>query len=249
VRREREEALRLVDVQWQHPVFQIFGDQQKRYFSGVQFYGYSTAAALPDGKVLARFNSESPALVEKPFGRGRVLWFASTASNDWNDFALRPTFLPFVQQLIGYLSGAQNQGSALRVGEKLDLTSRGGADGVVLDPAGKRLSIPTDPPLLDLEHPGFYELRYNRQTDYVAVNLPPSESVLETEGVQEIQARASQVRGAAAEVSAMAAEHRQSWWRVLLGIVALLVLGEWLLADLYYRRIGGSAPPAERVNV
>ncbi|MBI3939953.1 MAG: BatA domain-containing protein [Acidobacteria bacterium] len=241
VRREREEALRLAEIQWQHPVFQIFADQQKRYFSGIQFYGYSAAAVLPEGKVLARFNLESPALVEKNLGRGRVLWFASTASNDWNDFVLRPAFVPFVQQLTGYLSGAQNQSGLLRVGERLDLTAWGGAEAVAIDPGGSRLTIPRDPPLLDLDRPGIYELRYNRQSDYVSVNVPASESNLETEAVQEIQAHAGRARSAAAELSAIAMENRQSWWRIFLAAAALLALGEWLLADLYY---GAASAPA-----
>lgn len=234
LRRERDEPLSLADIQWQHPVFQIFADQQKRYFSGIHFYGYTEAQAAAESKILARLKSDSPALVEKKFGRGDVLWFASTASNDWNDFPLRPAFLPFVQNMVAHLSGARRQFASLRVGDRLDLTLRGSSGVAAIDPRGQRLAVPEDRQVLETQQPGFYEVRYNRLTDYVGVNIPAAESNLESEAVQQIQARAQNAQAAAAEVSAVSLEHRQSLWRFLLLFVVLLMLGEWMLADLFY---------------
>jgi hypothetical protein len=94
--------------------------------------------------------------------------------------------------------------------------------------------MPDDPPLLDLERPGFYELRYNRRSDYAAVNVPASESNLEAEPVQEIQGQAGRARVAAAEVSAGMAERRQSWWRILLLVAVVIIVVEWVVADLHY---------------
>jgi hypothetical protein len=236
LRRERDIPVQFTDIQWQHPVFQIFADQQKRYFNGVHFYGYTEAAAIADSKILARFDSESPALVEKNFGRGRVLWFASSASNDWNNFAVRPVFLPFVQTAVAYLAGARKQLVPLRVGEVLDLTPWGDSGVAVIDPRGQRLTVAEGHPLVELEQPGFYEVRYNRLSDYVAVNIPASESNLETAPVDQVQGHARNARAAAAEVSAASMEHRQSLWRILLFVLVLVMLGEWVAADLYYGR-------------
>ncbi|MBI2822568.1 MAG: BatA domain-containing protein [Acidobacteria bacterium] len=246
LRREREEAARLADIEWQHPIFEIFADQQKRYFSTIQFYGHTVARASADARVLARFDRGDPALVEKSAGKGRVLWFATTVSNEWNDLAVRPSFLPLMQQVLSYLAGVGNQQMVFRVGERLDLTPWGGGDVVAIDPRGRRLSIPEDPPVLDFERPGFYELRYSRLTDYTAVNAPASESNLLAEAPRLIQARASGTRVSAAEVSAAMLERQQSWWKLLLLLAALAALGEWLLADLYYGSARGSPESPSR---
>ena len=237
VRRGRDQAMQLDDIQWQHPAFAPFADQQKRYFASVHFYGYTAASALPDTKTVARFDSDNPALVEKTYGRGRVLWFASSASNEWNDFALRPAFLPFVQQVTAYTAGLRKALSPPRVGARVDLSAWGEDAVTPIDPRGRRVETVLNSSLLDVEMPGFYEIRFDRMSDYLGVNIPASESVLDSEPVQQIQAQASRVRAHVAQISAAAAEHRQNWWRALLLFTALLLLGEWVLADLYYGRM------------
>jgi hypothetical protein len=236
-RRGRDQGMQLDDVQWQHPAFAPFADQQKRYFASVHFYGYTAASALPDTKILARFDSDNPVLVERSYGRGKVLWFASSVSNEWNDFALRPAFLPFVQQVTAYLAGLRKSLGAPRVGARVDLSAWGEGEVTPIDPRGRRVETVSNSSLLDVELPGFYEIRFNRTSDFLSVNIPASESILDSEPVQQIQARAGRIRASVAQVSAATAEHRQSWWRVLLLLAALLLLGEWVLADLYYGRI------------
>ena len=68
-------------------------------------------AARTDRKVLLWYDDGSPALVEAGRGEGRVLLFTSTLDRDWNDLAIRPGYLPLVQQIVRYLSRSPQETS------------------------------------------------------------------------------------------------------------------------------------------
>ncbi len=57
-----------------------------------------------DALVLMRTNTGAPLLVERQFGAGQVMLFASTCDRDWTNFPVRPSFLPWIYRLVGYLS-------------------------------------------------------------------------------------------------------------------------------------------------
>ncbi len=61
-------------------------------------------AARTDRKVLLWYDDGSPALLEAQRGEGRVLLLTSTLDRDWNDLAIRPGYLPLMQQMVRYLS-------------------------------------------------------------------------------------------------------------------------------------------------
>ena len=41
-----------------------------------------------------KYSDGSPAIMERTWGRGRVILFGSTANTQWNDLPLRPAYLP-----------------------------------------------------------------------------------------------------------------------------------------------------------
>ena len=55
--------------------------------------------------ILSYFTDDTPALVEKQVGEGRVLFWASSLDRDWSDMAIRPGFVPLMNQVILYLTG------------------------------------------------------------------------------------------------------------------------------------------------
>src|SRR5205814_258699 len=66
--------------------------------SRVRVNRYMGTSADPRGKdvrVLARWNNSeaSPAVIEKQFGRGRVLLFTTSANKAWTDWPLDPTYV------------------------------------------------------------------------------------------------------------------------------------------------------------
>jgi len=72
--------------------------------------------------VLASFSdrANSPALVERRFGNGRVLVFASTASARWHDWPANPSYPVFVQELFSFLSRTPAQDHTARVGSPIE---------------------------------------------------------------------------------------------------------------------------------
>ena len=60
------------------------------------------------------------ALTEQPVGKGRVMVWASTVDNDWNDLAVQPVLLPFVHQLVKHASGYAPAKPAFTVGDPFD---------------------------------------------------------------------------------------------------------------------------------
>src|SRR5581483_9951623 len=60
-------------------------------FEGVQFY--QTIQVRPgDARMAAKMSDDTPLLMEKRIGEGRVVVFASTFDNVSNDFPLHPSF-------------------------------------------------------------------------------------------------------------------------------------------------------------
>jgi uncharacterized membrane protein len=86
-----------------HPALAAFDDPQLANLTSVGFQALWTIEPQ-QGEVLMRADTGSPLLLEKPFGKGRVLLFASTCDRDWTTFPVRPAYLPWVYRLVGYLA-------------------------------------------------------------------------------------------------------------------------------------------------
>ena len=71
--------------------------------------------------VLARFNdpNESPAVVVRPYGRGTVLMFYTTASTRWHDWPTdrSGSFVVVMNDMRNYLTRSRSQALAARVGD------------------------------------------------------------------------------------------------------------------------------------
>lgn len=84
-----------------------------------------TETSLPPGAgpvtLVADFTDGDPAILERSFGRGRVVLFSSTADTTWNDFPLRAVYVPFVHRLVGYLLQLGDTQLNLAVGQSLTL--------------------------------------------------------------------------------------------------------------------------------
>jgi hypothetical protein len=89
-------------------------------------------------KVVLRYADNSPAVVERPWGLGRVILFSSSATTTWNDLPVRPAFVPLLHRTLASIVQRQDEGLNLRVGQ--GFARRMGAewlgkDAVILSPA------------------------------------------------------------------------------------------------------------------
>jgi hypothetical protein len=115
----RPARLRLVEPVYD-PFRRFTGDRAIYIEDKVLFFRH-VELRLPDRRedlrIVARFDSGPPAIVEKQFGRGRVLLFASTADTEWNNFPQTPAFLVVMQDLVGHLAASDYGQRNVRVGQ------------------------------------------------------------------------------------------------------------------------------------
>lgn len=217
-----------------HPVLRAAGR-----WENVKFY-QAIRVEPGEAKVLARLADETPLLLEKRVGEGRVMVFTSTFDNISNDFPLRPFFVPFVEQSAGYLTGAEVRASSYTVDSHVELRAEKGAGTVeVLNPQGKRalsLNEAASARSLPLTEGGFYDIgRANGRHELVAVNSDRKESDLEMapkETIELWQGTETRPATAAATGQTTAQQNANLWWYVMLAAV-LLALAESLLAGNY----------------
>ncbi|MBL8234285.1 MAG: hypothetical protein JNL98_37660, partial [Bryobacterales bacterium] len=190
-------------------------------------------------RTLARLSDDTPLLLEKRLGEGRVLLFTSTLDNISNDFPLHASFVPFVEQAGRYLTGSEVRPASFFVDSHVELRAEQGAGTVeVLDPRGKRalsLNEAAKARSFPLTETGFYDIgRANGRHELVAVNADRKESDLELVPKETLDLwqgtgakPATPVNGAAPEPQ----QHQVSlWWYVLVAAV-LVAIFESLLAS------------------
>src|SRR5713226_1703431 len=136
-------------------------------------------------RVIVRLGDQTPLLLEKRIGEGRVVLLTSGLDNLTNDFPLNPAFVPFIEQTARYLAGSERQGGARPVDAYLELrNAKEKAQGVeVTDPDGKRpltLGEAASAQSFQLTEAGYYQIRLaNGRQDEVGVNPDPRESNLD----------------------------------------------------------------------
>ena len=210
----------------------------------VKFF-YALNVDPGDARVIARLSDQTPLLLEKRIGEGRVMLFTSGLDNLTNDFPLEPAFVPFIEQTARYLAGSERQGGARIVDAFFELRNgpkQNQAQPVeVIDPAGRRplsLSEATSAQLLQLAEAGYYQVRLaNGREDLVGVNPDPKESnldVIPDDVLALWQGKKDQSsEDASASASATSRKIPQSlWWYVMLLVLASALV-ESALASRY----------------
>lgn len=108
-----------------HPLLRIFSGDNNPFLSRVRAKKHFT---LPidqvkdkTTKVICRWEDveNTPAIVEKPFGDGRVVLVNTSASRAWTDWPREPSFPVIAQELVRHLSPAATKGKNLVVGEPI----------------------------------------------------------------------------------------------------------------------------------
>ncbi|MEM1069731.1 MAG: BatA domain-containing protein [Planctomycetota bacterium] len=117
-----------------HPALNVFAGENNPFASWVKVFRWwhvePDEEQIANGDVLvsARFNDQddSPAVLEKQFGQGRVVFVATPADRDWSNWPLDPSFLIFSQELTRYVVKNANRNGTISVGQSirhpLDLT-------------------------------------------------------------------------------------------------------------------------------
>ena len=239
---DRGASLGFVDLD--HPGLIAFKQARGSDFSRARFLQYRLLKedrdeGTPPLRVLARFDDGREALVESTVGAGRVLAFTSPLDGLMSDLPVQPLFLPLIHELARYASAHKSAPLFHRVGSAVSLGTEGPSEPTrsrrVTFPSGHREDISGNDAGVELEEAGFYEATSDKgETTLVAVNLETVESDLTSMDAAELEA-ALRPRGQAAQPmnSVTPAEEgaRQSWWRLALVAMALLLVTEMVLGN------------------
>lgn len=215
---------------------------------GVKFF-YALDVDPGDARVIVRLADQTPLLLEKRIGEGRVLLLTSGLDNLTNDFPLNPAFVPFIEQTARYLAGSERQGGARAVDAYFEL--RDGREPArerdqaveVTDPEGKRplsLSEAASAQSFQLTDAGYYQIRLaNGRQDEVGVNADPKESNLDVipDDVLALWQgkRAASSEEASAPAGVVPAQNKtpQSFWWYVMLLVFAAAITESALASRY----------------
>jgi hypothetical protein len=220
------------------------------------------SAAIRESRVIARFDdaSENPAIVERPFGQGRVVLIATCADREWHHWPDHPTYLPIMLELSRHVARRGSDSPAVLVGEPLRVPldpSEFEADATLRTPAYPNesetsLTASTDPETkglrLEWEHTtasGIYQFMLRRRdgTEWVrpvAVNIDPRESDLRTSSEDELRRALSGVPFeyivGLDKLTGSPGEPRFELWRLCLFALAATLMTEQILAWTWGRR-------------
>jgi hypothetical protein len=214
-------------------------------WEGVKFF-YALDVDPGNARVLVRLGDQTPLLLEKRIGEGRVLLFTSGLDDLTNDFPLQPAFVPFIEQTARYLGGSERQGGARPVDAYLELrNAKEQGQGVeITDPKGKRpltLGQAASAQSFQLTEAGYYQIRLaDGRRDEVGVNPDPKESNLDVIPGDVLalwrggggQTSSSSLRSAGPGSPTPHQTPQTLWWYCLL-LVLVSAIGESVLASRY----------------
>ena len=224
----------LQDIAFDHPLFAPLSGPQFGDFTKVNFWKHRrlTDQHLPGARVLARFDDGSPALLEKPHGKGRLVVLTSGWHPADSQLARSSKFVPLMTALLELRGGRSVTDTAYRVGDRVPVSPTSGVTGV-RKPNGTVVALATGAgAFADTDQVGTYTLETPAGTRSFAVNLDPTESLTATTPVETLEQfgcrlvrRGADAQQAESERQKQNAEleRSQAIWRVLI-LVAIAVL-------------------------
>jgi len=239
------------DIDFRHPLFAPFADPHYSDFTKIHIWRYRrlNPGLVPAARVLARFDSGDPALVEMPVGQGRLLVLLTGWNPEDSQLAVSSKFVPLIYSMIELAGGSSDEASQYYVGDFIPLNSGAGAgeSTTIRRPDGTTITLPAGAAGFGgALQPGVYLISTGQHALRVGVNLSAAESRTEALPPDELERygapgpRSPPDAKRAAEREALVqgteAESRQKLWRWLLGATLAVLLAESALAGWSTRR-------------
>jgi hypothetical protein len=253
----------LADINFQHPLFAPFADPRFSDFTKIHFWKYRKldAAAIPGARVLAKFETGDPALLEVPVGKGKVFVLTSGWSPEDSQLALSTKFVPLLYAFMQESGASAPPPTQYYVGDPVPLKpTEPGATVHAPDGSELRLSA-GEASFSQTMTPGIYILGAQSGSPRrspteagrkFAVNLDAAESRTAPMPLDELERLGAPVvhqpTVATREVERKVRlrntelEERQKLWRwFLIGTLAILLVETWLAG---WTARGPAAPEA-----
>lgn len=234
----------LGEIDFRHPLFAPFADPRYSDFTKIHFWKYRRmdAAAVPQARVLAKFDNGDPALVEVPVGKGRVILLTSGWQPTESQLALSSKFVPLLYALLETSGAAPPPVVQYQVGDQVPASGlqAGGSTASLKNPEGREVGLIQGEPVL-LSSPGIYTVNSepSGKVSKLAVNLDPAESRTAPIAAEELARLGVPLARGASELAMETRrklalqdeqlEIRQKFWRwVIAGTVLILLLETWV---------------------
>jgi hypothetical protein len=191
----KEQFQVIASVDYRHPIFMPFNNPNHGDFAKARFYRYYQTVPIADATTIAAFDDGNPALLEKIYGTGRVLFFTSTIDREWNDLPIHAVYLPFLHEAIKYLALKQaGKTPDYHVGDGVEYNGSqdsAGKEVAVFDPDRKeaRMTLNEQGNLFyeNTENPGIYSVhRSGEKPHNFVVNVDTDESDLTPRNPEEL---------------------------------------------------------------
>lgn len=242
------------EIDFQHPLFAPFADPRFSDFTKIHIWKYRKldAAAIPDARVVARFDSGDPALVEIPVGQGRLIVLTAGWQPEESQLAISSKFVPLLYSLLELSGGLAPAPTQWFVGDRVPLDSGRGRPGegatTVRTPDGTDIALPAgSAAFAQTMQPGIYQLATGGRTQQFAVNVDPNEShtaPLAADELEHLGVHVASVDPAPARTAdnkillqGIEAEGRQKLWRWFIAATLAVLLVESALAGWTARRL------------
>jgi hypothetical protein len=242
----------LAQIDFQHPLFAAFADPRFSDFTKIHWWKHRRLeiAPLAGARVLARFDSGDPAIVQTPLGKGSVVIFTSSWRPTDSQLALSSKFVPLLNALLDQSSNLPVQRAQYFIGDDVPLP--GGPQPLTIrKPDGTEVAAAAGSKFAGTDQPGIYAVTPG--TLRFVVNLAPDESRTSPLPPERFTSLGVPVRTAASETpteiarreghaQATEIENRQKLWRWLIVLVLGLLLLETLFAGKLSRPSAASTP-------
>ena len=231
------------EIDFKHPLFAPFADPRFSDFTKIHIWKYRKldAAGIPDARVLARFDSGDPAVIEAAIGKGRLFVLTTGWQPDDSQLAVSTKFVPLLWSLLELGGGVSAAPAQWFVGDTAPLPP---------GPAGTEQTEKD----VRFTQPGIRELKMGERTVRFAVNLDANESrtaplasdELERLGVPLTPAETKPVVTGDSKIvlQGVEAENRQKLWRWFIAATLAVLLVESALAGWTARKENSKQPEA-----
>jgi hypothetical protein len=247
----------LSNINFDHPLFARLADARYNDFTKIRFWKMRELLlpdSLDDVHVLATFDNDRPALIERLMGDGGLLVLASTWSPDDSQLALSTKFIPLVAGWLNAASPLPEQPPRRFAGQSFELAAPfTAAEPITVDvhhesPTRSTLAEINERPIAK---PGHYRLQQGEIEQTIAVNVAPAESrtapidpaMLEQFGVRVGRAiRPQDEAERQRQLRDRELEKRQQVWRWLIAAALVLLVTETWIAGYLARRVAMQTP-------
>lgn len=237
----------LGEIAFDHPLFAPLAAAQFNDFTKIHFWKYRRLGKeiVGDGRVLARFESGDPAVVEKVVGKGRLVVLASGWNPVDSQLARSSKFVPLIAALMEKRNALPFAAGELFVHDRVPLPP-GKEEAkrlAVHKPDGAEVKPePAKEFFLDTDEPGVYRMVTTDGSRFFAVNVDPLESKtspLHVETLEQFGCRLANPLHRVIDpeqrrqMHNAELENRQKVWRwLIVAAIGVLIVETWLAGRL-----------------